>query len=380
MTTINNLDEAFRRLFVTNMGIKAGERVLIFSDTIRADETVSDSDLDRRTRLNATARAAALFANRTYGSGTFVEFPSTAASGAEPPRELWQATFGTGTVAALESDGLLPRLLNKSASINEIARAREIVLSNKEEVAAIVIALSNNSTSHTRYRSLACAAGCRFASLPHFDPDMFHTSMTVDWNALASRTAELVKAVNRATWIRVITPNGTDMMICKEGRQAEGDDGLLTVAGSFGNLPAGEAYFAPLEGRSHGVMILEWGPTRKLDEPLRLVVEKGEVVRIEGNDSHRARLEAKFAENAGCRNIAELGIGTNDKASRPDNVLEAEKILGTIHIALGDNTGFGGTVSAPFHEDYVFYQPTLTAIMADGSEQVIIDNGILIIK
>ena len=56
-------------------------------------------------------------------------------------------------------------------------------------------------------------------------------------------------------------------------------------------------------------------------------------------------------------------------------ILEAEKILGTIHIALGDNTGFGGTVSAPFHEDYVFYQPTLTAIMADGSEQIIIENG-----
>jgi leucyl aminopeptidase (aminopeptidase T) len=101
------------------------------------------------------------------------------------------------------------------------------------------------------------------------------------------------------------------------------------------------------------------------------------VAGIEGNDPHRARLEARFAENANCRNIAELGIGTNDKASRPDNVLEAEKILGTIHIALGDNTGFGGTVSAPFHEDYVFYQPTLTGIMADGSERVIIAGGVL---
>jgi aminopeptidase len=206
---------------------------------------------------------------------------------------------------------------------------------------------------------------------------MFHTSMIVDWSALAARTARLVEAVNKAEWIRVTTPNGTDMMICKQGRPAGGDDGLLTEPGSFGNLPAGEAYLAPLEGMSHGLMVIEWGPTRKLDEPLRLTVENGVVVRIEGNDSHRAGLEAKFAENANCRNIAELGIGTNDKASRPDNVLEAEKILGTIHIALGDNTGFGGTVSAPFHEDYVFYQPTLTAIMADGSEQVIIANGSL---
>jgi leucyl aminopeptidase (aminopeptidase T) len=125
-------------------------------------------------------------------------------------------------------------------------------------------------------------------------------------------------------------------------------------------------------------MVIEWGPTRKLDVPLTLIVENGVVVKIEGSDPHRAKLEAKFSEDANCRNIAELGIGTNDKASRPDNVLEAEKIMGTIHIALGDNSGFGGQVSAPFHEDYVFYRPTLTAIGADGSEQVIIDDGLLL--
>jgi leucyl aminopeptidase (aminopeptidase T) len=86
-------------------------------------------------------------------------------------------------------------------------------------------------------------------------------------------------------------------------------------------------------------------------------------------------LEQKFAEHADNRNIAELGIGTNDRATRPDNILEAEKILGTVHIALGDNSGFGGTVSTPFHEDYVFYRPTLTALLADGSERILLQDG-----
>jgi leucyl aminopeptidase (aminopeptidase T) len=379
MEKVNCLDKAFRSLFETNMGIKQGERMLLFSDTIRVNESISAGDRDRRMRLNSTARAAAAFAATTYGNGSFVEFLSTPASGAEPPQELWQATFGHETIAELESANLLTKLLSKSASTEEIARAGGIVLERKNDVPDIIVAMSNNSTSHTRYRALACAAGCRFASLPHFDPEMFHTSMTVDWRALAVRTAKLVEAVNHAEWIRVSTPNGTNMMICKEGRRAEGDDGLLIAPGSFGNLPAGEAYLAPLEGKSHGVMILEWGPTSKLEEALRLTVEKGVVVDIEGNDTLRERLEGKFAENPNCRNIAELGIGTNDKASRPDNVLEAEKILGTIHMALGDNTGFGGTVSAPFHEDYVFYQPTLTAIMADGSERVIIDAARLLL-
>lgn len=376
MTT---LEGAFRSLYETNMALKAGERVLVFSDIMRSDETVSASDMDRRVRLNATARAAAEYADRIRGRAAFVEFPATPASGAEPPAELWLATFGDQSTAELVAAGLLGKLLAKAATPDEISRAREIVLAHRESVADVIIAMSNNSTSHTRYRALANDAGARFASLPHFDPDMFHTSMAVDWKALSDRTARLVAAVNRAEWIRVTTPNGTDMLICKHGRHAGGDDGLLTAAGSFGNLPAGEAYLAPLEGQSHGTMVVEWGSTRKLDEPLRLIIEKGVVVDMQGSDPQRQKLEAKFAENANCRNLAELGIGTNDKASRPDNVLEAEKILGTIHLALGDNSGFGGTVSAPFHEDYVFYQPTLTAIMADGSESVIIDNGEMLI-
>ena len=94
-----------------------------------------------------------------------------------------------------------------------------------------------------------------------------------------------------------------------------------------------------------------------------------------GDEPYRLKLEQKFAEGAANRNIAELGIGTNDRATRPDNILEAEKILGTVHIALGDNSGFGGTVSTPFHEDYVFYRPTLTAVMADGSERTLLLHG-----
>lgn len=376
---MKDFDRAFRSLFEVNMGIDSRERVLVFSDIIRPDELLSVADRDRRQRLNATARQVADFAARNWGNASFVEFPATLTSGVEPPEALWLETFGSEAVNELDGAGLLALLLTKSASAEQISRAREIVVSHQQDAADVIIAMSNNSTSHTRYRALANATGARFASLPHFDPEMFHTSMAVDWSVLAARTARLVAAINKAEWIRITTPNGTDMHICKQSRHAEGDDGLLTARGSFGNLPAGEAYFAPLEGKTYGTMVLEWGPTRKLDEPLRLTVEHGQVTALEGNDPHRRKLEERFAENSTCRNLAELGIGTNDKASRPDNVLEAEKILGTVHMALGDNSGFGGKVSAPFHEDYVFYRPTLTAIMKDSTEQVLIDDGRMLV-
>ena len=83
-------------------------------------------------------------------------------------------------------------------------------------------------------------------------------------------------------------------------------------------------------------------------------------------DTLAAELESD--QNKG--NIAELGIGTNDKATRPDNILESEKILGTIHIALGDNSTFGGTVRVPFHQDFVFFEPTLE--VTKGKESFVV--------
>lgn len=371
--------DAFRSLFETNMGIRSGERLLVFSDTIRIDEAPASSDRNRRERLLQVAEEAARFAETTYGRTDFVSFPATAASGAEPPETLWRSAFGNGIVDTLAAEGILSRLLAKEATKDDVERSRDLVLARRRDVVDVVVALANNSTSHTRFRSLVNAAGGRFASLPHFDPEMFFTSMQVDWHALAERTKQLAAAVNEAVAILVETPNGTRMRIGKAGRRAEGDDGLLTAPGSFGNLPAGEVYLAPLEGTSEGVMVLEYGPTRKLSSPVELIVRNGMVTDIRGDEPHREWLERRFAENGKNRNIAELGIGTNDRATRPDNILEAEKILGTIHIALGDNSGFGGTVQTPFHEDYVFYLPTLTAIAADGFTTVLLRDGTLLL-
>lgn len=369
------LDTAFNSLFAVNMGLKSGERIIVFTDTIRPDEELSTDDRERRTLLHATARKAAAYADNHYGNTVFFDYPATPASGAEPPEGLWQAVFGSRIVSELNQHKLLSVLLTKTATQNNLDQARQIVLSKRSEVADVVIAMANNSTSHTRFRHLVTAAGGRFASLPNFDPQMFFTSMSVDWQALSLRTNRLAAAVNEAVTLVISTPNGTHLSISKESRIARGDDGLLAVPGSFGNLPAGEVYLAPLEGTAEGMLVIEYAPTRKLETPLRLTVSGGEVIAIEGDEPYREWLAAKFAASRKNRNIAELGIGTNDMASRPDNILEAEKILGTIHIALGDNSGFGGTVSTPFHEDYVFYRPTVIAILADGNRKAILIDG-----
>lgn len=59
-------------------------------------------------------------------------------------------------------------------------------------------------------------------------------------------------------------------------------------------------------------------------------------------------------------NVAELGIGTNEKAILTGNILEDEKILGTAHVAFGASAAIGGNVQVPVHLDVVSMQPEVT--------------------
>jgi leucyl aminopeptidase (aminopeptidase T) len=104
--------------------------------------------------------------------------------------------------------------------------------------------------------------------------------------------------------------------------------------------------------------------TGLLTQPLRLLVEKGRVVRIDDHPC-RSQLEALFAAYGDdARTIAEMGVGTLDSAIISGNVLEDEKVLGTVHIALGDNASMGGVVRVPMHMDGIICRPT---VWLDGS-------------
>lgn len=77
-----------------------------------------------------------------------------------------------------------------------------------------------------------------------------------------------------------------------------------------------------------------------LESPIRLTVEKGYVTKVEGG-RETEKLEALLNDydKLAC-NIAKLGIGTNEQAILSGRVLEDEKVMGSVHIPLGNNFGF----------------------------------------
>ena len=370
------MDKAIRKLLTINMGIQPGEKVLVFTDHLQ-EGRLDEKEMDRCRRLEKAAERVAELSNKITET-IFYKYEALPTNGYEPPEPVWVLAFGERAIRALKDRGFMERLLTKKLTEDESREVYDILSGYKEDMVDVVIAMSNFSTSHTRFRRfLTTIGGTRYASMPLFDPDMFKGPMDVDWNMIAKRSERIAHLLTRANRAILTTPVGTEVTISIQGREGHADTGILTRKGSFGNLPAGEVYIAPVEGESEGRLVLEWSTVRKLSPPVTLTVKEGKIVDMEGDREFVEYLRGIFNKYPEAACMAELGIGTNDRASRPDNILEAEKILGTTHIAFGDNTAFGGHNSVSFHEDYIFFRPTLVLEYKDGPSDTIIKDGVL---
>jgi aminopeptidase len=241
--------------------------------------------------------------------------------------------------------------------------------------ADVVLAPTVQSLSHTAARKAATESGARIATLPGVTAEMLARVMSADMEGLRRKGRAVVDALDRGSEARISCPNGSDLRLGLEGRTAIPDAGELTAPGAFGNLPCGEGFIAPLEGTGEGTLVVD-GSIANLGlvgEPVTLTVVDGHL--IEASDDVGAKLiELLTVHGPDGTNVAELGIGTNEKAILTGEVLEDEKILGTAHVAFGASAAIGGTVQVPVHLDCVVTRPTVevdgTAIVRDGELQV----------
>jgi leucyl aminopeptidase (aminopeptidase T) len=237
--------------------------------------------------------------------------------------------------------------------------------------ADVLICPTAKSLSHTAARKAATEAGVRVATMPQITEDMLARTMAADFSAIRRRSAALATALTEGSEVRISGSSGTDLTMSIEGRKGLADDGDLRAAGAFGNLPAGEGFIAPVEGSANGTLAFDgsiW-PLGKLEEPLVIEVEDGYAKRFVGNPAEEFRM-AIDAYGKEAYAVAELGIGTNDAAMLTGNVLEDEKILGTVHVAFGDNHSFGGVIRVASHQDGVVLD---ASIEIDG--KVIMQGG-----
>ena len=237
----------------------------------------------------------------------------------------------------------------------------------------VVFCPTAKSLTHTDARRNASAKGVRIATFPGITKEVMIRGLNADYKKISALTIKLQKILETGKIIRVTAPSGTDISFSIEGRKAYASKGLFHAKGESGNLPTGEAFLAPVEGSSNGVFVVD-GSMAGLglikNANIKIEVENGFATRITGGTLAKKLKSMLDKVGKDARNIAEFGIGTNDSAKLSGVLLEDEKVMGTIHIALGNNVSMGGSVNVPIHLDGVVKKPTVwmdnKLLMKDG--------------
>lgn len=317
---LSKLDKASITAIKDCMGVKKNEKILVVTDEVK-----------REIGINIHRNALEL----GYES-LLVEMKSRQVDGEEPPKEIAD-------------------------------------LMKKFDV---VFCPTKRSLTHTNARREASAEGARVATLPGITEELMIKGLNADYQQIAALTLKLKRIFEKTKTVRVTAPNGTDITMSIAGRDAYASKGLFHKKGESGNLPTGETYVAPVEGTSEGLFVVDGSMSGlgMIKKPIIIKVEKGYVTEILGDDQAKEleRLLNVYGQPA--RNIAEFGVGTNHAAKLTGELLLDEKVMGTIHIALGNNKSMGGNVSVPIHLDGVIKKPT---VYFDG-KQIMLNGKLLV--
>lgn len=251
------------------------------------------------------------------------------------------------------------------------------IVAGAMRAANVIIQPVTYAITHTDATQQALRQGARVLVLRGITEEiMTGPAMLADYDRIEAVTTTVARRLSEARTIRVRTPAGTDLTLSVAGRTAVALTGRVNGPGTFAAMPDGEAAIAPVEGSAEGVVVVEhtMDGIGRLDEPIRLAVRAGRVVRIDGGTGAAQLKQLIAAADEGATNVAEFAIGTNDRARLIGSMTEDKKSRGSVHVAIGDNHVIGGTVTSELHLDGLLLRPT---VEVDG--EVLVRDGMLLV-
>lgn len=259
-----------------------------------------------------------------------------------------------------------------------------------EDVAAqmleneVIFGLTRMSIAHSQARFLASKAGARYLSLPDYSAAVLESpALLADFRALTGLSCRLADFLTDGKEVFTSTDLGTKLSCMINGRIGNPSPGWCWKAGTIASPPDAETNIALLEEGSSGVIIVDGSiPCPELGllkAPLRLIIERGRIVRIEGQQADILSAILEHQVNPDARILGEFGIGLNPLAKLRGYMLEDEGCLGTAHIGIGSNATIGGKNNVAFHLDAVIRNVTVKidkfTVIEDGKFREEIRNG-----
>jgi len=237
----------------------------------------------------------------------------------------------------------------------------------------VVVAVTSKSLTHTNARREASKNGVRVGTMPGITEETMIRCLNGNIDKVLEITKKVHNAFQNVSKVKVLAKHGTNVTFDTTNRKSVASTGILRNIGESGNLPSGEVYIAPVENSVNGIIAFDASIANLgvLTHPVYIEVKNGVIKKISGRGGD-ARLFGKLVNRYGekSKTVGEFGIGTNPYAKVCGEILEDEKVLGTVHFAFGNNISFGGTIDVAFHIDGIISKPTVyfddKIIMEDG--------------
>jgi aminopeptidase len=201
-------------------------------------------------------------------------------------------------------------------------------------------------------RETARSLGTSFNRLSN----IFWNTLSIDPYKLHQFNKKLIKKISGAEKVHIIGKR-TDVELSVKGRKPIDDCGLWTEDKTgYLNLPAGEIFYAPVETSANGEIYFDLPCLWHFGKQVKGVwfkFKNGKVVEYKVEKGLKNFEDVMRNASGEKYRIAELGIGTNPNAKPTGGMtIVDEKILGTIHMAIGSNKYFGGKNDATIHWDF----------------------------
>ncbi|MDH5690953.1 MAG: aminopeptidase [Candidatus Bathyarchaeota archaeon] len=197
--------------------------------------------------------------------------------------------------------------------------------------------------------------------------------------SMQGHAERLIHALEDTATVEICNPTGTNLTLSTQKRKFFTDTKLDWKTLKWINLPTGEVIVAPVEDSLNGKLVCDMaiGGIGKLRKPVEVTAKNGRVETVLSRDKdHLRRIEETFATDDWSDVVGEFAFGINPKARFVTEFLEAEKILGTVHVAFGENMDMpGGKNPSKNHMDLLISDPTVKVTKKDGETVTILEKG-----
>jgi len=196
---------------------------------------------------------------------------------------------------------------------------------------------------------------------------------------MQNQAEKLMFALEDTVTLEICNPSGTNLTLRTNNRKFFTDTKLDWEKMKWMNLPTGEVIVAPVEDSLNGKLVCDMavGGIGKLRKPVEVTVKNGRAEKVFSQDKEQLnRIKETFQTDNWADIVGEFAFGINPKARFVDEFLEAEKILGTIHVAFGSNMDMpGGKNPSKNHMDMLISEPTVKATKRNGETVTILKKG-----